>query len=128
MQKFEEIAVDSAQYRVTQRSTARNLTPRSIKLRRVKLRALLYCAESSSGQYHTARSFSLQFHLLTPRSMILRGVRFWRNFFDFALYDTAQSQSITVHFYTLHIRFVLHIVSFDSDEIETSIFFIVKHT
>ena len=44
------------------------------------------------------------------------------DFFDSAQYDTAPSQAITVHFYTLHIRFVLHIVSFDSDEIEISIY------
>ena len=96
MQKFEEMAADSAQYRVT---------PRSMILRGVKLCAVSYCEESSSALYHTARSQVLA------------------DFFNSAQYDTARSQSIIVHFYTLHIRFVLHIVSFDSDEIETLVFF-----
>ena len=64
--------------------------------------------ESSSAQYHTARRQVLA------------------DFFYSAQYGTALSQSITVHFFTLHIRFVLHIVSFDSDEIEPSIFLMLN--
>ena len=80
-------------------------------LRGIELCAVSYCAESSSAQYHIGRSQVLA------------------DFFDSAQYDTALSKSITVHFYTLHIRFVLHIESFDSDEIEPSIFFLLlnKH-
>ena len=49
VQQLEEMAVDSAQYRVT---------PRSMMLRRTWLRAEWYCVELDSAQYHTARSQS----------------------------------------------------------------------
>ena len=102
------MAVDSAQYRVT---------PRSIILRGVKLCAVSYCAELfppisfvDSAQYETARSQVLA------------------DFFYSAQYDTPRSQSFILLLYCaytllVHIRIVLHIVSFDSDEIETSNFF-----
>ena len=82
MQKFEEVAVDSAQYRVTPRSIILQgafplkfgcLTLRSIILLGAFttnfndwFRAVWYCVEFDSAQYDTAQS-------LTPRSTKMRG-------------------------------------------------------
>ena len=57
VQKFEEVVIDSAQYRVTLRS---------IILHGVKLWAVSNCAELDSAQYHTAQN-------QVPCSIILRG-------------------------------------------------------
>ena len=65
--------------------------PRSIILRRVKFRAVSYCEESSSAQYHTAQSQSLKFVVKAPRSIILPGVKFR------AVSNCAESSSTQYH-------------------------------
>ena len=44
-------------------NTAPSRTPRSVILRRVRLRAVWYCAKSDSVQYHTARSHDFRKYL-----------------------------------------------------------------
>ena len=66
MQKFEDVSLDSVQYKETPRRIMR-----SIKLRRTWLRAVSYCAELDSGQYDTVQYDTAQ--NLTPGSMILCG-------------------------------------------------------
>ena len=86
--------LDSAQYHTapSQKKIRQNLTPCSIILRgvnkwkrREKLRAVWYCAALDSGQYDTAQS-------LTPRSLILRGVKFRAVWYCAESQFTARSQ------------------------------------
>ena len=90
MQKFEDVSLDSAQYRVT---------PRSIILRGVKFRAVSYCAELSpqiwlpdSTQYDTARN-------LTPRSMILSRDS---EKFEYLSEDKIKNKNILTHWSVAH--------------------------